>query len=118
HKPLSQFLETTKLMTPEQRAEHLQHALDMASANDEVAEEGESRVLDREEHVNLHFVCFVNSNDEVYELDGRQPHPIKHSSATGNDLLRNTKNVIQKLIQSVSGDIRFSMLALTKADRS
>jgi len=44
HKPLAHFLETTKLMTPEQRAEHLKHAADMATANDEIAEEGESRV--------------------------------------------------------------------------
>ncbi len=44
HKPLAQFLETTKLMTPEQRAEHLKHAIDMAAANDTIAEEGESRV--------------------------------------------------------------------------
>jgi len=44
HKPLAQFLETTKLMTPEQRAEHLKHAMDMAAANDAIAEEGESRV--------------------------------------------------------------------------
>ncbi len=44
HKPLAQFLETTKLMAPEQRAEHLKHAMDMASANDTIAEEGESRV--------------------------------------------------------------------------
>ncbi len=41
---MAQFLETTKLMTPEQRAEHLKHAMDMASANDTIAEEGESRV--------------------------------------------------------------------------
>lgn len=45
HKPLAQFLETTKLMTPEQRAEHLKHAMDMATANDTIAEEGESRVI-------------------------------------------------------------------------
>jgi hypothetical protein len=41
---LAQFLETTKLMSPEQRAEHLKHAMDMATANDIIAEEGESRV--------------------------------------------------------------------------
>ncbi|CAF2502332.1 unnamed protein product [Rotaria sp. Silwood2] len=79
HKPLAHFLETTKLMTPEQRAEHLKHALDMATANDTIAEEGDSDVIDRDEHVNLHFVCFVNVNNELYELDGRHPHPIKHS---------------------------------------
>ena len=36
-------------------------------------------MIDREEHVNLHFVCFINVNNELYELDGRHPHPIKHS---------------------------------------
>jgi len=41
---LARFLEITKLMTPEQRAEHLKHALDMATANDTIAEQGESRV--------------------------------------------------------------------------
>ncbi|CAF3198045.1 unnamed protein product [Rotaria socialis] len=118
HKPLAQFLETTKLMTPEQRAEHLKHALDMATANDTIAEEGESRVIDRDEHVNLHFVCFVNVNNELYELDGRHPHPIKHpvKIRTGDalDLLRSTKDVILKLVEDAGGDIRFSMLALTK----
>jgi ubiquitin carboxyl-terminal hydrolase L3 len=119
HKPLAQFLETTKLMTPEQRAEHLKHAMDMATANDTMAEEGESRVIDRDEHVNLHFVCFVNVNNELYELDGRHPHPIKHSvqlqPGETLDLLRSTKDVILKLIENTGGDIRFSLIALTKA---
>jgi ubiquitin carboxyl-terminal hydrolase L3 len=119
HKPLAQFLETTKLMTPEQRAEHLKHAMDMATANDTIAEEGESRVVDRDEHVNLHFVCFVSVNNELYELDGRHPHPIKHpvQAEPGKplDLLRSTKDVILKLIETSGGDIRFSLMALTKA---
>ncbi len=42
--------------------------------------------------MNLHFVCFVNVNNELYELDGRHPHPIKHSikgqSGQSLDLLR------------------------------
>ncbi|CAF0902421.1 unnamed protein product [Adineta steineri] len=120
HKPLAQFLETTKLMTPEQRAEHLKHAMDMATANDTIAEEGESEVIDREEHVNLHFVCFVNVNNELYELDGRHPHPIKHKAKGEQgqtlDLLRSTKDIIMKLIDNAGGDIRFSMMALTKIE--
>lgn len=44
HKPLAHFLETTKLMTPEQRAEHLKHSFDIATINDNVAEEGDSNV--------------------------------------------------------------------------
>jgi len=112
-------METTKLMTPEQRAEHLKHAVDMATANDAIAEEGESRVIDREEHVNLHFVCFINVNNELYELDGRHPHPIKHSvkNQPGQplDLLRSAKDIILRLIENAGGDIRFSMMALTKA---
>lgn len=99
-------------MTPEQRAEHLENAMDMATANDAIAEEGESRVswdelfawvhwhkrifrfqvIDRDEQVNLHFVCFVGIGNELYELDGRYPHPKKHSSANEKtndfDLLR------------------------------
>lgn len=118
HKPLAHFMETTKLMTPEQRAEHLKHAMDMATANDTIAEEGESRVIDREEHVNLHFVCFVSVNNELYELDGRQPHPIKYQvqvqAGQSLDLLRSSKDIILKLIDTASGDIRFSMMALTK----
>lgn len=118
HKPLAHFLETTKLMTPEQRAEHLKHAMDMATANDVIAEEGESRIIDREEHVNLHFVCFINVNNELYELDGRHPHPVKHTVQIKQgeqlDLLRSTKDVILPLIEKAGGDIRFSMMALTK----
>jgi hypothetical protein len=52
-------------------------------------------VVDRDEHVNLHFVCFVNVNNELYELDGRHPHPIKHSAQGEGgqhfDLLRVSK---------------------------
>ncbi|CAF1640357.1 unnamed protein product [Adineta ricciae] len=92
--------------------------MDMATANDTIAEEGESRVIDREEHVNLHFVCFVSVNNELYELDGRHPHPIKHSvnlqQGQALDLLRSTKDVILKLIENAGGDIRFSMMALAK----
>jgi hypothetical protein len=44
-------------MTPEQRAEHLKHAMDMATANDTIAEEGESRVG----FINLFFFLVFNS---------------------------------------------------------
>ena len=98
-------------------------------------------MIDRDEQVNLHFVCFVNVNNELYELDGRHPHPIKHAvqlpSGQSLDLLRvreilsmyssltrlslslslsaqSTKDVIVKLIETSGGDIRFSMMALTK----
>ena len=41
---MAQFLEATKSMTPDQRAERLRNAMDMAIANDAIAEEGESQV--------------------------------------------------------------------------
>lgn len=43
-KPLAQFLEKTKFMTPEQRVEHWKYPLDMTTVNDTSAEEEEYRV--------------------------------------------------------------------------
>ena len=57
-------------MSPEQRAEHLEHAMDMATANDVIAEEGESRVrLDEKQTLKDLSMSHASSIEKEKSLD-------------------------------------------------
>jgi ubiquitin carboxyl-terminal hydrolase L3 len=60
--------------------------------------------------VNLHFVCFVEKQGILYELDGRNPFPINHGPCT--DLLSSSVTVIQKYMDLSPGEINFTLMAL------
>lgn len=62
----------------------------------------------------FHFVTFLNINNAIYELDGLKPYPIRHVSlANGGEFYEKLPEVIQRRIAKYSGEIRFSLLALT-----
>ncbi|KAH6578175.1 hypothetical protein BASA50_002014 [Batrachochytrium salamandrivorans] len=64
-----------------------------------------------DEEVDLHFVCFVEKDGHLYELDGRKPFPINHGSVSG-DLLMDSVSVVQQFMEREPGQVNFSILAL------
>ena len=40
-----------------------------------------------DEDINLHFICFVEKDGHLYELDGRKPFPINHGPSSPDSLL-------------------------------
>lgn len=69
-------------LTPDERAELLEGCEELASAHATGAQEGQTQAPSLEKQVNLHFVCFVEVDHHLYELDGRKAFPINHGRCT------------------------------------
>ncbi len=65
--------------------------------------------------VDIHFIAFVNKNDQLYELDGRNEiGPILHRQTNQNYFLKHTCEIIKNNFMNLDPEeVRFSILALT-----
>lgn len=62
----------------------------------------------------FHFITYLNVNDVIYELDGLKQYPIIHEPLEGpDDFYTKLPDVLQRRIAKYSGEIRFSLLAIT-----
>lgn len=80
--PFTKIIEDTRNMSPEERGEYLLTCQELAKIHDSGARQGQSRIPSLQETIIHHFVCFVNVDDHLYELDGTRPFPINHGKST------------------------------------
>ncbi|KAF0891001.1 hypothetical protein E2562_005106 [Oryza meyeriana var. granulata] len=82
---LDLFVKSTFGMTSYERAMFLEKDDDMVRAHSLAASAGETKLSDVVEE---HYICFVECNGTLYELDGMKPGPIKHGSSSPKSLLQ------------------------------
>ncbi|EFA84077.1 peptidase C12 family protein [Heterostelium album PN500] len=109
------FLNTTTNLNVEQRATALALNTEIEKSHEISALQGQSSVPDEDEPVILHFVSFVNVDGHLYELDGRKPFPINHSTTTEATFLEDVSKVLQKMIEENPEEIRFNLMGLVKS---
>ncbi|KAI8893915.1 hypothetical protein BC833DRAFT_606828 [Globomyces pollinis-pini] len=107
-----EMMESTKGKTPDERAEILGQSKNMEEIHHETSLEGQTNAPAAEEEVNLHFVCFVQKEGMLYEMDGRNPFPINHGTST--DLLLDSSKIIKKYMDQSTDDLNFTVLAFAK----
>lgn len=62
----------------------------------------------------FHFITYLNLNNTIYELDGLKKFPIKHDLlASPEEFYDKLPQVLRRRINKYSGEIRFSLLAIT-----
>ncbi|XP_071949447.1 ubiquitin carboxyl-terminal hydrolase isozyme L3-like isoform X2 [Antedon mediterranea] len=109
---LSNFIEKTKSMTPEERASFLESDEGLCAAHEESAQEGQTEA--RDEEVNLHFISLVHMDGHLYEMDGRKPNPINHGKSSKETLLEDAAAVCQQFMNRDKAELRFTLIALSK----
>jgi ubiquitin carboxyl-terminal hydrolase L3 len=117
---LSKFVSECKGMSPNERAEYLEEKADfgLESAHNSAATEpteagSQTAITEQDMKTDLHFVCYVEKNGVLCELDGRRTCDVVHlSKCTKEDLLEKAATAIQKRMQN-SGSIRFNIMACT-----
>lgn len=103
-------------LTPEERGRLLEEgdALegDIENAHQSAASEGQSRVPENDEKVDLHFIAIIPRDGCIYELDGRAGKPINHGPYV--DFAKDAcARVIKQGFMDVDPlEIRFNILAL------
>lgn len=65
---LKNFLEATKDLSADARAEKLEADIGLSSAHEESAQGGQTEAPSRDEKVDLHFIALVEKDGTLYEL--------------------------------------------------
>lgn len=117
---LDTFFSTTIPMTPEERGAYLESppegAPDIEEAHKAAGEKGDTAPPAPEEDVDLHFVCFVEREGRLWELDGRRPGPIDHGPCTAETLLQDTARAVKRDFIEKSNSLQFNLIALARAE--
>ncbi|KAJ3299192.1 Ubiquitin carboxyl-terminal hydrolase isozyme L3 [Borealophlyctis nickersoniae] len=108
--PLKHILEKTKDKSPDERAGCLEDSDDLAKVHEESSQEGQTAAPSPESDVDTHFICFVQRDGSLYEMDGRKPFPINHGSCT--DLLTDSVKVIKGFMERDPDNLNFTVIAL------
>jgi len=103
------FVENTKDLTPAERGDYFKKDKSLEKAHKKAVSKGQSQVTDR---VTTHFICFVEVDGALYELDGSKDAPINHGKCRSNELLTKACEAIQTFIERDPGELRFTIMAL------
>jgi ubiquitin carboxyl-terminal hydrolase L3 len=97
----------------------------LAQAHQAAAAQGDTPAPDARDDVDLHYVCFVRTEDPelqgagiLWELDGRRKGPLKRGNlAPGEDVLSERALTIGplKFLEREGADLRFSAVALAQS---
>lgn len=94
---LKKIYEETKNLSPMEKAKYLEQSKDLASVHSEYSVKGQTSVSEAEDNVDLHFICFIQCDGDLYELDGRKEFPINHGKC--DDLLKGAVKIIKEVIE-------------------
>ncbi|PHZ08386.1 peptidase C12, ubiquitin carboxyl-terminal hydrolase 1 [Rhizopus microsporus ATCC 52813] len=110
------IIQEAKNMSIEERAELLENSKALAQVHSDAAAVGQTEAPDRETDVDLHFICFIEVDNHLYELDGRKLFPINHGKS--NDLVESSVKIMKQYIARDPTQQNYSAIALCKTDDS
>ncbi|KAH8164589.1 hypothetical protein CIB48_g3664 [Xylaria polymorpha] len=103
-------------LPPAERSALLEKTPALASAHHEAASQGQTAAPDAQDDVDLHYVCFVKTDDgTLWELDGRRKGPIARGQLGADEDVLSDKALLWgplKFLERGGGDMRFSCVAL------
>lgn len=110
----SDIIERAKNMSIDERVELLENCNELASVHEIAAADGQTAPPDREDSIDLHFICFVEVDQHLYELDGRKAFPINHGKCT--HLVESAAKVMKQYMARDPEETNFSAIALCKTE--
>ncbi|KAF9403521.1 Ubiquitin carboxyl-terminal hydrolase isozyme L3 [Podila epigama] len=113
---MKNFLEKTVNLSPGERAHALETDQSLASVHESHASTGQTETPDLADEVNLHFVCLVERDGYLYELDGNKPYPINHGPSSKETFLHHAIDVARKFVERDPENLNFSVIAATTAE--
>lgn len=107
-------------MKPDDRADLLYESEALESAHASAATVGDSEAPEADLKVDLHFVCFIKTEDNrLWELDGRRTGPLDRGTLEKDEdvlseraLDLGVRSFLKREAAAGGGDLRFSLIAL------
>jgi len=93
--------------------EKLSQSEDLMRASDTSARAGQTATPTRGVDADYHYVCFIERDGELYELDGTKSLPVNHGPIQ-RDLLHDASRAIHKHFVSKMPDGHFNVMALCR----
>lgn len=113
---LDKLIHDATPLAPQQRSQLLEQTPALATAHQEAASQGDTAAPDAQDDVDLHYVCFVKTEDgTMWELDGRRKGPIARGQLDRDEDVLSQKALLLgplKFLEREGGDMRFSCVAL------
>jgi len=75
----------------------------------EHAVKGDTRA---ERDAKAHFVCYIEKEGNVIELDGRREAPLNKGKIEGKSLGQKASRIIRQYMEMDKGEVKFSVMAL------
>lgn len=113
--PMKKFLDATRALSPEERAAYLEESESISIAHEECAQLGQTETPSIDREVNLHFICLVNVDGHLYDLDGRKPFPFDCGPTSDEAFLLDAGRVCKEYIARDPENLNFSVMALAAA---
>ncbi|KAK3691809.1 ubiquitinyl hydrolase 1 [Vermiconidia calcicola] len=111
-------------LKPLQRAELLEETDALETAHQAAAATGDTAAPNAEDNVDLHFVCFVKSQESghLFELDGRRKGPLDRGALEADEdvlsaaaLEKGVRAFLKREEQAGGGELRFSLIVLAES---
>ncbi|KAI7896648.1 uncharacterized protein EV154DRAFT_491725 [Mucor mucedo] len=111
----SDIIEKAKTMSIDERVELLENSEELASVHANAAAHGQTAPPpDLSVPIDLHFICFVEVDQHLYELDGRKAFPINHGKC--EHLVESAAKVMKEYMARDPEETNFSAIALCKTE--
>ena len=103
-------------LAPADRSRLVETNEGLAEAHHVAASAGDTAAPDAQDHVDLHYVCFVKADDgTLWELDGRRKGPLARGQLAEAEDVLSEKALLwgpRKFLEREGADMRFSCVAL------
>ena len=120
---LAKLVQDAIPLNPQARADLLYESVALESAHQSAAGGGDTSAPDAEDNVDLHYVCFVKSQENnLWELDGRRKGPLNRGNLSADEDVLSEKaldlgvrSFLKRESEAGGGDLRFSLITLAES---
>eukprot|EP00933_Yihiella_yeosuensis_P050392 TRINITY_DN48186_c0_g1_i1.p1 TRINITY_DN48186_c0_g1~~TRINITY_DN48186_c0_g1_i1.p1 ORF type:complete len:266 (+),score=59.32 TRINITY_DN48186_c0_g1_i1:27-824(+) len=112
---IGKFGASIKGKTPKDCGLALVDATELHSASEASAAGGQTAAPEATADIDAHFICFVEKDGDLYELDGAKAFPINHGPTNGELLETATRVIKANWMDKDPDNINFNMMALVQS---
>jgi ubiquitin carboxyl-terminal hydrolase L3 len=117
---LAKLVHEAEPLGPVERANLLYESDALEAAHQSAAAQGESAAPAADDSIDLHYVCFVKSDDnKLWELDGRRKGPLERGTLSADEdvlsdkaLQLGVRSFLKREEEAGGGELRFSLIVL------